>query len=231
MDTTATTDPQQQQQQESLSLCPWLPAVADKSVSLSSTACTPQHLDSMLHLAMIHSDNDTTRSSAMATHIRIQLLSHLDDILLQQWLRRHVSTNLTTVAAARVWAFIVSHETATELAVRVLEEVTPVVQDVLNGSSSNTTGGESTTETFGYLHLMDACVTSLLTAGRLDVIQDGVESLAEFTLPMPLSQAYVESSFCMSVVWLRLGVQQLLMQAMQHVGDGNGGGYHHDGGM
>ena len=219
MDATTTAEQQPQnepRQNESLSLCPWLHM--DKSAS-SASPCTPQHLDSMLQLAI--NTNDTTLSSAIATHIRIQLLSHLDDILLQQWLRRQVS-GLMTAAAARVWGLIVSHETAVELAVRVLEELTPVVQDVLHGSSSHN-NNESTVETYGYYHLTDACVTSLATAGSVDVIQDWMQSLAEFALPVPLSQAYVESSFRMSIVWLRMELQQLLMKAMQHVGDG---GYH-----
>ncbi|GKY90441.1 hypothetical protein MPSEU_000017900 [Mayamaea pseudoterrestris] len=210
-----------------LSLCPWLPSGEQSSSAQAKPACTPQHLDAMFQLAVnaILEDRDST---PIGTHIRAQLLAHADDILLQQWLRNQVNSLPNgQEAAAQVWAVMLRPAAAVELAVRVLEELTPVIQSVLDDATatnarvsfhSSVTANELT---FCLLRVMDACLTNLLQARRIHVMQSCVQSLASHTLPLKLSQAYVSSGSSLPVVWLRIGVQQLLLQVMEHVGNGH----------
>jgi hypothetical protein len=122
---------------------------------------------------------------------------------------------------------MVSHESAMELTVRVLEELTPLVQGALQGGSGSRRLQSVSfqndiilKDTYSLFHLMEACLKSLLRAGRVDAIQDCLHSLAEYTLPVRLSHVYSSKSSSLSIVWLRMGLQELLTQVMQHIGNG-----------
>jgi hypothetical protein len=70
---------------EAISLCPWLPDSNLPSTTTSiSSACSLQHLNAMFQLAV--NCPQETQAKAIVAHMRAQLLAHLDDILLQQWL-------------------------------------------------------------------------------------------------------------------------------------------------
>jgi hypothetical protein len=195
------------------SLYPWLMNPAEASTPPASAQLV-LHLDYMMQQAF-QATNKKQRLIGLATHLRQQLLLTLDDIIVQAWVRRQLA-ELVVVgnnvkASARVWTAIVQEDAAVDLALRVVEELIPALKTVFD--SYTTMNDDGTLDTYGLFQVLDTALLTLMRLRRFDAVLDCVESLTDYTTMPCLSKAYVQTP-SLPILWLRLGLQQLLTKVM-----------------
>jgi hypothetical protein len=202
-----------------------------------------RHLDPMMQLALTTGDDRRraavithirTQLQASTDDILVQKWIRKQLTRLVVWCN-YLETENATTTSGHVWEQILlgNNNTnkqqqqqmvlprppssgAVDLLIIVWEELIAMLETILSEGveSQEAVVEDQTLDTYSLFRVMTACCVSLQSWNRLDALQSGLLTLTDWAVPLPLSVMYEQHDMSLPMVWLRMGLQQLLMEYM-----------------